>query len=80
MLAHSTHVRGSGVMAGGVEKAECPGDAGEQDLARQTAPGSTWATWIPAAINLADWQNREDEGILYVPRAGEMLYRVRSAA
>ena len=32
----------------------------------------------PATINLADWQNREDEGILYVPKAGEKLYKVRS--
>ncbi len=29
----------------------------------------------PAKINIADWQNREDEGILYVPQAGEILYR-----
>jgi len=32
----------------------------------------------PASINPAEWQNREDEGILYVPRAGEKLYKVRS--
>jgi hypothetical protein len=31
----------------------------------------------PKTIDPADWQNREDEGILYVPKAGEMLYRVR---
>jgi len=31
----------------------------------------------PAQINPTDWQDREEEGILYVPRAGEMLYRVR---
>ena len=31
----------------------------------------------PASINPADWMNREDEGFLYVPRAGEMLYKVR---
>jgi hypothetical protein len=32
----------------------------------------------PATINPADWQNREDEGILYVAKAGEKLYKVRS--
>jgi hypothetical protein len=32
----------------------------------------------PAKINPAEWQNREDEGILYVAKAGEMLYKVRS--
>ena len=31
----------------------------------------------PASINIAEWQNRETEGILYVPRAGEILYRVK---
>jgi hypothetical protein len=31
----------------------------------------------PATINPTDWQNREDEGILYVPRAGEKLYKVK---
>jgi len=31
----------------------------------------------PASIHIADWQNREAEGILYVPRAGEILYRLK---
>lgn len=30
----------------------------------------------PARVHIPDWQNREDEGFLYVPRAGELLYRV----
>ena len=31
----------------------------------------------PASIRISDWQNKEDQGILYVPNAGEELYRVR---
>ncbi len=31
----------------------------------------------PAAFNPQDWQCMEDQGILVVPRAGEMLYRIR---
>jgi len=31
----------------------------------------------PASLNLADWKNREGEGIFLVPKAGEMLYRLR---
>jgi len=31
----------------------------------------------PKAIDVVAWQGREAEGILVVPRAGEMLYRVR---
>ena len=30
----------------------------------------------PTSINIAEWKNREEEGILFVPRAGEILYRV----
>ena len=31
----------------------------------------------PASIRVADYQDREDEGVLYVPKAGEMLYRLK---
>ena len=33
----------------------------------------------PAAIDPEEWANREDEGILLVRKAGEMLYRLKSA-
>jgi len=31
----------------------------------------------PASINIDEWKGREHEGILYVPKAGEILYRVK---
>jgi hypothetical protein len=31
----------------------------------------------PATFDLEEWKGREDEGILVVPRAGEMLYRLK---
>ena len=31
----------------------------------------------PDEIDVVEWQNREEEGILYVPNAGEILYRLR---
>lgn len=76
VLAHSTHVRGSGVMVNGVEKANVrvtlaskisPEDCAKLNLGYQD----------PASIHPIDWQNREAEGILYVPKAGEMLYKVK---
>ena len=75
VLAHSTHVRGSGVMAyGGIEK---PNVA--VTLASQISPEDCAQLNLgyldPARINPTEWQNREDEGILYVPKAGEVLYR-----
>jgi hypothetical protein len=31
----------------------------------------------PTTIDMSEWLGREEDGILVVPRAGEMLYRVR---
>jgi hypothetical protein len=31
----------------------------------------------PASIRVDDWKGREHEGVLLVPRAGEMLYRLQ---
>jgi lactate racemase len=74
--AHSTHVRGGGTYEGGVETPRV-------DV--------TLATSIPKdvcdsinlgyrdinTINVADYENREDDGILVVHNAGEILYRVK---
>ena len=30
----------------------------------------------PKKINIDEWKNREDEGILFVEKAGELLYRL----
>jgi nickel-dependent lactate racemase len=76
VLAHSTHVRGSGVMVDGVEKANV-----KVTLASKISPEDCAKLNLgyldPASVNPADWQNREDEGILYVAKAGEMLYKVK---
>ena len=32
----------------------------------------------PVGINVDEWRDREQDGVLYVPKAGEMLYRVKS--
>jgi nickel-dependent lactate racemase len=78
VLAHSTHVKGLGwydlltgietpricvTLATGIPEERC----------RRINLGYL----DPAALNPCDWQGRENEGILVVPRAGEMLYRVR---
>jgi lactate racemase len=77
VLAHSTHVKGIGRYENGVE------------TPRITV---TLATGIPEAecraVNLGyrdhrtidprEWQGREDQGRLYVPKAGETLYRLKN--
>jgi hypothetical protein len=44
---------------------------------QQKSPRLNLGYLDPATINPADWQNREDQGILYVPKAGEILHKVR---
>ena len=76
-LAHSSHLRGSGVMENGVEKPNV-----KVTLASKIPPEDCAHLSLgycdPDRINVEEWQNREDEGILFVPKAGEMLYRVRN--
>lgn len=74
VVAHSTHVKGIGSYESGVERPRV---------------NVILATGIPEAvcrkvnlgymdhrsIRVSDYENRESEGILYVRRAGEILYR-----
>lgn len=80
VLAHSTHVKGLGIYD--------PATHTETSRIRVTL-----ATGIPAEscrkinlgylapeeIEIEEWQNREYEGVLVVPQAGEILYRFREA-
>jgi nickel-dependent lactate racemase len=76
VLAHSTHLRGSGVMENGVEKPNV-----RVTLASQIPPEDCARLNLgyldPASINIGEWKDRDDEGILYVPKAGEILYRLK---
>jgi nickel-dependent lactate racemase len=76
ILAHSTHVRGVGTWADGVERPRIRVTLATQipeDVCRAINLGYR----DPRSIRVADYQGREDEGILYVPKAGEMLYRLK---
>ncbi len=74
VLAHSTHLRGSGVMENGVEKPHVRVTLASKIPAEDCARLNL-GYQDPATIDPADWQGREEEGVLYVPRAGEVLYR-----
>ncbi|NMC54542.1 MAG: DUF2088 domain-containing protein [Chloroflexi bacterium] len=76
VLAHSTHVRGAGSMENGIEKANIRVTLASKIPAEDCARLNL-GYLDPASIRVADWQNREEEGILYVPHAGEILYRRR---
>jgi nickel-dependent lactate racemase len=77
VLAHSTHVRGDGRYVSGAEYPRSDITLATQIPAEECAKLSLGYR-NPEEIDVADWRGREDEGILYVPRAGEMLYRMRS--
>jgi lactate racemase len=78
VVAHSTHVRGLGSYDAGTS-IETPrikvtlATGISEERCRRINLGYL----DPASIKLDEWQGREDEGILYVPKAGEMLYRLR---
>jgi lactate racemase len=78
VLAHSTHVKGIGRFEDEVETPRIT-----VTLASRISPEDCKTLNLgylnPEEVNIRDWQNREEEGLLYVPKAGEMLYRVRDA-
>ena len=76
VLAHSTHLRGSGVMENGIEKPNVKVTLASKICAEDCA-ALNLGYLDPAEINIDQWKNRESENILFVPRAGEMLYRIQ---
>jgi nickel-dependent lactate racemase len=78
VLAHSTHVKGLGSYdpATGVETPRVTVTLAT-GISEEKCRRINLGYRDPASIDVAAWQGREDEGILVVPRAGEMLYRVR---
>lgn len=76
VLAHSTHVRGSGVMQNGIEKPNVHVTLASRISAEDCARLNL-GYLDPAKVNVDEWKDREDEGVLYVPKAGEILYRLK---
>jgi lactate racemase len=76
VLAHSAHLRGSGIMENGIEKPNVSVVLASRISAEECARLNL-GYLDPAAINMQDWRDQEGNGILVVPRAGELLFRVR---
>jgi nickel-dependent lactate racemase len=77
VLAHSTHLRGSGVMQDGIESPNVKVTLSSKISAEDCAQLNL-GYLDPWEVNVDDWKDKEDQGILYVPKAGEILYRVKS--
>ena len=76
VLAHSTHVRGDGRYYNDLEIPRATVKLATK-LPAEDCTQLALGYHNPQEIEVSEWQNREEEGILYVPKAGEMLYRVR---
>jgi len=78
VLAHSAHVHGLGTYENGVETPRARvtlATAISPEVCRDVNLGYR----NPATIQSEDFAHREDDGVLLVPRAGEILYRLRQA-
>lgn len=76
VLAHGTHLRGSGTYHDGIERARIDVTLATQ-ISAETCAQLALGYRDPASIQPDDWREREAEGVLFVPKAGEMLYRVK---
>jgi nickel-dependent lactate racemase len=76
ILAHATHVRGIGTFENGIETPRV-----RVTLASRIPEARCRRVNLgyrdPATINPKDWAAREDEGLLLVKNAGEILYRLQ---
>ncbi len=76
VMAHSTHVRGLGTFEDGIEHPRVTvtlATSIPQDRVERIA--LNYRDW--RSINIDDYRNREDESILVVDHAGEILHRLK---
>ena len=77
VLAHSTHVRGIGTFENGVEQCRVKVTLAT-GISKEECERINLGYRDPATLNPNDFANREAEGVLLVPKAGEMLYRLKN--
>jgi nickel-dependent lactate racemase len=78
VLAHSTHLRGIGSYEDGVERPRINVTLATQ-IPAERCRRLNLGYRDPASIDVKTWREREDEGILVVPNAGELLFRLKEA-
>jgi nickel-dependent lactate racemase len=75
VMAHSTHVKGIGTFVDGAETPRVNVLLATK-IPKERCRRVNLGYRDPSTIDPDDWRGREDEGILLVPKAGEMLYRL----
>lgn len=76
VLAHLTHVKGVGTFENGIEKPRINVTLATK-IPKHVCKKINLGYRDPKSINIEEWQNREEQGVLYVAQAGEMLYRLK---
>ena len=79
VMAHSTHVKGIGTFENGIEtpRANVVLATG---IPEERCKRINLGYRDPATIDKSEWEGREEEGVLLVPRAGEHLYRLKDGS
>jgi len=77
VMAHSTHVKGLGTYAGGIEEPRIRVTLAT-GIPKERCDQINLGYLDPRQIRLADWLGRQDKGLLVVDHAGETLYRLKS--
>jgi nickel-dependent lactate racemase len=77
VLAHSTHVRGIGTYEDGIEKCRVQVTLAS-GIPEEVCKTINLGYRDPRTIVPSDFANREEEGVLLVPKAGEMLYHLNN--
>jgi len=76
ILAHSTHVKGAGTFENGEEKPRINVILAT-GISEERCKKINLGYMDPETINLEEWKGKEDEGVLFIPEAGEVLYKVK---
>lgn len=76
VLAHGTHLRGSGVYENGVESARIRVTLASR-ISDEDCQKLSLGYLNPDDVKVDAWRGSADTDTLFVPKAGEMLYRVK---
>jgi lactate racemase len=77
VVAHSTHVKGIGTFKDGVEKPRVNVVLATR-IPKSRCDKINLGYMDPDTIRVADYQNKQNEGVLVVDHAGELLHRLKS--
>jgi len=76
IMAHSTHVKGIGTFKNGIEKPRANVILAT-GISEERCKKINLGYMNPDDIDIADYENREDEGIAVMYNSGEVLYKVK---